>query len=160
MYGMYQAFFVASAVILKPTYAKVKKALHVNEKCISWEIFCILRTFIILVFGRLLIKSANLHQAGELIGKISHMDNVYSLFNGDLLQYGLDYKNMIVMYIGILIMILVDVLHEHGVKFRELILKQDIVFRYVVYLTAIAIIVIFGIYGGEFSAASFIYQGY
>lgn len=160
VYGMYQAFFVASAVILKPTYTKVKKALHVNEKCISWEIFCILRTFIILVFGRLLIKSANLHQAGELIGKISHMDNVYSLFNGDLLQYGLDYKNMIVMYIGILVMILVDVLHEHGVKFRELILKQDIVFRYVVYLTAIAIIVIFGIYGGEFSAASFIYQGY
>lgn len=160
VYGMYQAFFVASAVILKPTYTKVKKALHVNEKCISWELFCIIRTFIILVFGRLLIKSANLHQAGELIGKISHMDNVYSLFNGDLLQYGLDYKNMIVMYIGILAMILVDVLHEHGVKFRELILKQDIVFRYVVCLTAIAIIVVFGIYGGEFSAASFIYQGY
>ena len=68
MYGLYQAFFVASAVILKPTYTKVKKTLHVNEKCISWEIFCILRTVIILVFGRLLIKSANLHQAGELIG--------------------------------------------------------------------------------------------
>ena len=55
---------------------------------------------------------------------------------------------------------LLDLFHEHGVKFRELILKQDIVFRYVVYLTAIAIIVIFGIYGGEVSAASFIYQGY
>ena len=160
VYGMYQALFVASAVLLKPTYTKVKKALHVNEKCLSWQIFCILRTFIILVFGRLLIKSANLHQAGELIGKISHMDNVYCLFNGDLLQYGLDGKNMIVMFLGILAMILVDVLHEHGVQFRELILKQDIVFRYFVYLTAIAIIAVFGIYGGEFSAASFIYQGY
>lgn len=160
VYGMYQALFVASAVILKPTYAKVKKALHVNEKCLSWQIFCILRTFVILVFGRLLIKASDLHQAGELIAKMSRMDNIYSLFNGELLQYGLDYKNMIVMYIGILVIIIVDVLHERGVEFRELILQQDIVFRYAVYLTAIAILVIFGIYGGEFSAASFIYQGY
>ena len=160
VYGMYQALFVASAVILKPTYTKVKKAIHLNEKCLSWQIFCILRTFIILVFGRLLIKASNLHQAAELIGKMSHMDNIASLFNGDLLQYGLDSKNMVVMYIGILIVILVDVLHEHGVKFREEILKQDIVFRYAVYLTAIFILVIFGVYGGEFSAASFIYQGY
>ena len=160
VYGMYQAFFVSTAVILKPTYTAVKKKLHVNEKCLSWEIFCILRTFVILVFGRLIIKASNLHQAGELLKKIVHMDNIYSLFNGDLLNYGLDYKNMIVMYIGILIVLLVDILHEQKVEFRELILKQDIVFRYAVYFTALAILIIFGVYGGEFSAASFIYQGY
>ena len=61
------------------------------------------------------------------------------------------------MYIGILLMIVVDIVHENKVHIREIIMKQDIVFRYVLYLLAIFSIIIFGIYGPEFSGSSFIY---
>lgn len=160
VYGMYQALFVASAVALKPTYTKMKKALHINEKCLSWNIFCIVRTFVILFFGRLLIKAGNLGQAWDLIVRMSRLDNWGVLADGYLVNFGLDFKNMIVMWIGVLIVIIVDVMHEHGMKFRETLMKQDIVFRYAVYVAALMVLVIFGIYGKGFDAASFIYQGF
>ena len=160
VYGMYQALFVASAVALKPVYTKIKEALHINEKCLSWNIFCIVRTFVILFFGRLLIKASDLGQAWELIVRMAKLDNWNVLADGSLVNYGLDFKNMIVMWIGVLIVIIVDVMHEQGIKFRETLMKQDIVFRYAVYVTALMVIVIFGIYGKGFDAASFIYQGF
>ena len=160
VYGMYQALFVASAVALKPVYTRIKETLHINEKCLSWNIFCIVRTFVILFFGRLLIKASDLGQAWELIVRMAKLDNWNVLADGSLVNYGLDFKNMIVMWIGVLIVIIVDVMHEQGIKFRETLMKQDIVFRYAVYVTALMVIVIFGIYGKGFDAASFIYQGF
>lgn len=160
VYGMYQALFVSTAVAFKPAYTKMKKALHINEKCLSWNIFCIIRTFAILFFGRLLIKASDLGQAWDLIVRMSRLDNWGVLADGYLVNFGLDFKNMIVMWIGVLVVIFVDVMHEHGVKFRETLMKQDIVFRYVVYVTGLMILVIFGVYGKGFDAASFIYQGF
>ena len=43
-------------------------------------------------------------------------------------------------------------------KLRETVLRQDIVTRFAIYLLAVFAIIIFGIYGPEFSASSFIYQ--
>ena len=54
--------------------------------------------------------------------------------------------------------IAVDILHERKVKLRETVLRQDIVTRFAIYLLAVFAIIIFGIYGPEFSASSFIYQ--
>ena len=80
------------------------------------------------------------------------------LFDGTLCGYGLDYKNIRLMYLGIALLIAVDILHERKVKLRETVLRQDIVTRFAIYLLAVFAIIIFGIYGPEFSASSFIYQ--
>ena len=69
-----------------------------------------------------------------------------------------DYKNIHLMYLGIALLIAVDILHERKVKLRETVLRQDIVTRFAIYLLAVFAIIIFGIYGPEFSASSFIYQ--
>lgn len=160
VYGVYQAIFVSSAVLLGPIYKKIKKILHINENCISWNIFQISRTWLILLFGRYLIKASNLQQAMELLKKTFASFNLSVLFDGTLYNYGLDYKNVYLMYTCILLIVIVDILHEKGVHFRELIMKQDIVFRYTIYMICIFAIIIFGIYGPEFSKASFIYQGF
>ena len=58
----------------------------------------------------------------------------------------------------LLLLIAVDILHERKVKLRETLCRQDVVTRFVIYLLAVFAIVIFGIYGPEFSSSSFIYQ--
>lgn len=82
------------------------------------------------------------------------------LFDGTIYQYGLDIKNVYLMYACILLIIVVDILHEKGVHFRQLLMEQGIIFRYIVYYAVIFSIIIFGIYGPEFDASSFIYQMY
>lgn len=160
VYGLYQATFVAGAVLLTPFYKKMKSALHVNDKSLKWKVFTVLRTFIILVFGRILIKAANLQGAGMFLQRMFADANPHALFDGTIYQFGLDYKNVFLMYACIVLVIVVDILHERGVHFRELLMRQGIVFRYVAYYAAIFSIIIFGIYGPEFHSADFIYQAF
>lgn len=161
VYGCYQAVFVSSAVLLGPAYKKVKTFMRIPDDSISWEIFQILRTFVILVIGRYFIRAKDLSQALDLFHKtFSELSwsGIHVLFDDSLLSYGLDYKNLYLMYLCILLIILVDVFHKKGIHFRAMLMKQDICFRYFVYFAAIFAIIIFGIYGPEFSSASFIYQ--
>lgn len=160
VYGCYQAIFVSSAVLLGPSYKKWKTALHINDESISWQVFAIIRTFVILVFGRMLIRAKDLTQAIELYKKTFSKWNPEVLFNGTLYEYGLDIKNYYLMIACIILVIVVDVIHYKKIQIRELILRQDVVFRYAIYFIAIFAIIIFGIYGGEFTSASFIYQGF
>lgn len=160
VYGMYQALFVASAVLLAPFYRKLKTVLHVDEKAFGFKLFTVLRTFLILVFGRLLIRAADLRQAGMLLSRMFSDWNPHALFDGTIYRYGLDWKNVILIYICIVMIIVVDILHERGVHFRELIMRQGIIFRYIIYYAAVFSIIVFGIYGPEFAASSFIYQAF
>ncbi len=160
VYGLYQAMFVAGAVLLMPVYKKGKSILHINDTTLGWKIFMVLRTFTILVFGRILIKAANLQGAGRFLQRMFAEANPHALFDGTVYQFGLDYKNVYLMYACILLVIAVDVLHEKGVHFRELLMRQGIIFRYIVYYIVIFAIVVFGIYGPEFHSADFIYQAF
>ena len=163
VYGCYQAIFVSSAVLLGPCYKKWKEKLHINDKCLSWRLFATLRTFIILTFGRYFIKAGDLDQAFELFRDTFsglHNWNLGTLIDGSMAGYGLDFKNQMIMYMSIILLIIVDIAHFKGVKIREEFMKLDIVVRYIVYMAAIMSIVIFGIYGVGFTGASFIYQGF
>lgn len=160
VYGLYQAVFVAGAVLLTPCYKRIKGLLHIDDQTLGWKIFTVLRTFTILVFGRILIKSANLHGVGIFLQRLFSGKNMYALFDGSIYQFGLDYKNVFLIYGCILLIIVVDILHEKGIHFREILMQQGIVFRYIVYYAAIFSIVVWGIYGPEFHSADFIYQAF
>lgn len=160
VYGLYQAMFVAGAVLLMPVYKKGKSLLHINDTTLGWKIFTVLRTFTILVFGRILIKAADLQGAGKFLRRIFAETNPYALFDGTVYQFGMDYKNVYLMYACIILVIVIDILHEKGVHFRELLMRQGIVFRYIIYYIAVFSIIVFGIYGPEFHSADFIYQAF
>lgn len=160
VYGLYQAIFVSSAVFLKPFYTSCKKHLHINEKSLTWRIFCVLRTFVILTFGRYLIRANNLTDAVDLLRRTFSIWNPWVLFDDSLLNFGLDWKNWMVMLLGCLLLIIVDILHEKGFHFRQWLMTKDIVFRYAVYMALLFGIIIFGIYGPEYNKQDFIYGGY
>lgn len=160
VYGVYQAFFVSTAVLLAPVYKRMKTKLHVKEQSLSWRILQIVRTFVILVFGRYFTRTERLGDAITLLARTFAENNLGKLFDGSLLNYGLDYKNMYFMYFCIVVVFFVEVLHDKNIHFRKLIMKQDIVFRYLIYFIGIFCIIIFGIYGPEFNTSAFIYQGF
>lgn len=157
VYGCYQAFFVASATFLGPIYKKIKKIIHINEECISWRLFTIFRTFIILIFGRYFTRGGTLSNAVILFKRTFATTGIRHLFIGDIYNYGLDWKNVILMNVCIVILLLVEVAHEKGFHFRKWLIEQDIVFRYAIYLVCLFAIIVYGIYGPEFNEASFIY---
>ena len=59
-----------------------------------------------------------------------------------------------------MVLFYVDLVHERDISFREVIDRQDIIFRWLIYIGAVLVILIFGLYGPQYDAASFIYQGF
>ena len=66
-------------------------------------------------------------------------------------------KDFWVLCFSVFILWAVSFMQERGIKIREELAKQNLVFRWIIYYIAIIYILIFGIYGPEYDASQFIY---
>lgn len=83
--------------------------------------------------------------------------NPWIFFDGSLYDLGVDERNFGLMLLMILLVAAVDIINERGQTVRGIIAAQQFPFRWIVYLTAIAAIIVFGMYGPGFTLSSFIY---
>ncbi len=159
-YGLYQAFFVSTGTLFSGGYARMKAALRVKETSISWILFQMIRTTVIVTFGRYLSRAAGFREAFAMWKATFSRFDPWVLFDGTLYKLGLSMKNVHLMIILIVLLLVVDILHEKGVHIREQIEKTDVVFRWTLYFAGIFGIIVLGMYGPGYQAANFIYQGF
>ena len=74
-----------------------------------------------------------------------------------LRELGLEWYEWAILICAMVIMLIVDFLHEKGIKIRKRILGERIWFRWLIYLLFLWLIILFGIYGAEYDASQFIY---
>ncbi len=161
-FGLYNAIIVSTSVALAPVFKKIIAFLKINTETFSWKLFCIVRTFLVLGVSKLLVCAPGLRAALHMIkGILTDFDPDFLFgLDGRMFELGVDGKNMFVAFIGVLVLLTISILQENGMKIRETISKQNLLFRWAIYLIAIAVILVFGIYGPDYSAASFIYEAY
>ncbi|MCR4711866.1 MAG: MBOAT family protein [Clostridia bacterium] len=160
IYGVFQAVFVASGTLLERTYAKARNACHIDDKKFAWRFFQMVRTAVILTFGRYFARGASLTDALGMWKATFATFNPQVLIDGSFLNLGLSVKNYYFMWIMIALMLAVDIAHEKGVHIREKIMARPLALRYVLYLLAVFTVIIFGMYGPGVDAGMFIYQGF
>ena len=137
----------------------MKEKAGVDSDAIGWRVFQMVRTFLIVSAGRILSKALSLRAAlGMFRNMFMQWWDVSYLLDGSLKKLGLDTANWFLLAVFILILFLVDYVHEKDVRIRETISQQYIIFRWIIYIAAILAILVFGIYGPEYDAASFIYE--
>ena len=61
------------------------------------------------------------------------------------------------MVISLVVLLAVDIMHENKIQIRESIMGQPLPVRWAIVYAALFMILIFGIYGPGYDAASFIY---
>ena len=158
-YGLWNGIFISGSILLADVYEKGRKTLRVREKSVCWRLFQMLRTFVIISFGRFFSNAIGTHAALSMMKSVFDRTRDLSfLINGSLIDLGLDNANWMVLIVSIVLLLLVDLLHERGIEIREGISRQNLVFRWIIYTCAVAVIILFGVYGPNFNAASFIYE--
>ena len=157
-YGIWNGVFIMSGIMLEGTYAKCRSKLGINEKMVSWRLFRIVRTFVLVSIGRFFSGAENLTVACSMMKRMfRHWRDISFLYNGTLLETGLNNSNWCVLGLMIALLFFVDFMHEKKVSLRQTIDRQPLVFRWFVYIAAVVMILILGYYGPEYDAASFIY---
>ena len=158
-YGLWNGAFIMSSILLEAAYARLKDLLGIDENLLFWQIFRMIRTFIILSVGRIFTKMPTAESGMTVIRSIGNQLRDLS-FLSSLKNLGIDDRNWTVLLVATLVLFLVDFLHEKNVHIRENVAKQHIIFRWSLYYLAIIVILVFGIYGPAYNASEFIYQGF
>ena len=109
-------------------------------------------TFVLVDFAWIFFMSNSFMQACRIIRQ---MTSAFKLSKG--MNFGLDTKDWIVLMLGILVLFIVDYLHEKGYSLFVLVRHQELWYRWVLYLGVIWGTIMLGIYGVGYDDNSFIY---
>lgn len=135
----------------------IKNRLGIREKSFSWRILSTLVTFALVDLTWIFFRAASLKDAVSIIQKLFSVFNPWVLVDGTLYELGLSKIDFWIGILAIIVLLVVDLLHEKGIQLREAILRQNLWFRWIIYFTVIFSILIFGFYGPNYDAAQFIY---
>ncbi|MBR0228686.1 MAG: MBOAT family protein [Clostridia bacterium] len=142
--------------MLKPIREKALDKLGVNRKSFGHRLAQMLLTFILVDIAWVFFRATDLASAIHII-KSSFVWNPWLLVDGTLYTLGLERADFWLMVLSILILLFVDILHEKGVSIRDSLLAWPLPLRWAVIYGALFWILLFGVYGPAFDAASFIY---
>ena len=160
-YGIWNGVFIMSGILLDGPYASLRKKLGINERMVTWRLFRIVRTFMLVSIGRFFSGAENLTVALSMIGRMfSRWRDISFLYDGTLLSTGLNTANWFALCLFIAFLFFVDFVHEKKVPLRQVIDRQPLAFRWLIYISAVVVILIFGYYGPTNDSSSFIYAGF
>ena len=66
---------------------------------------------------------------------------------------------LVIILISFVIVLVISIMQEKGIKVREAFEKQGVVFKWIVLLGAIFGVLVLGVYGPGYNAMDFIYKG-
>lgn len=159
-FGMYHFGFILLGNIVAPAVKWLHQKCHINPEWFGYRIFQIIRTGILVVIGEMFFRASTL-QAGFTMLRQMVTDFRFATLNGDLLkQMGVDWKDMGIVLITILIIFVISVWNEKGVIVREALAKKPVVVRWAVLYALILFIVIFGAYGAGYIPVDPIYANF
>lgn len=113
-------------------------------------------TFIIVVFAFIYFRAENIHHGNEYLLAILNNPRSLNLME-DLSKTKFGTANISPLLVGVAILFIFDVLKYNKINLSEKVLKIILPIRWIIYLAFIFAIIIFGVYGPEFSESAFIY---
>ena len=160
VWGAYWGLLIILSTVFEPEINKLSALLHINTKSRGWLLVQRLRTFFLFVISRIISLPSSLKETGLIFSRIFRSFAAWELFDGTLLDQGLDWPNMVLVIAMIFLLMWIEKKQEEGVVFREKIAAFPVVLRWFVYFAVIFFVLIVGIYGGEYDAASFVYTNF
>ena len=158
-WGLLHAVYQILGDLLRPVNRAIKRILGIGKDT-SLDIWIDrVVTFTLVMFAWIIFRANTLTDGLEMIKSIFTVRNTWVLFDDSLLALGLDWKEIMLMIISIQILFMTEARQEKMV-IRDRIMKEPLLGRWILYLAAIAVIIIFGTYGYGFDSSDFIYRGF
>lgn len=152
LHGIYQVI----GRMLKPAKTKIIDKLKIKTDVFSFRLLNVIVTFILVDFAWIFFRANKFSDSVILIKNMFYF-NPWIFYDGSIFKQLLNSKDFFMAAFGIGTVFIVDLIQRKQ-SLRLLISKQNIVFRWALYLAAVIIIFTFGIYGPGFNAQQFIYM--
>ncbi|MCR5267283.1 MAG: hypothetical protein K6E16_02050 [Lachnospiraceae bacterium] len=154
--GLYMCIVIVLGELLSPLFTKITQLLKINTESFSWKLFQRCRTACLFVFGLSFFRAESLADGFKMWKSCFSLFNPWILFDGSLYGLGLTKDEWLILLLGLLLLILVSILQQRD-SVREMLHRQNYVFRLLVFIVLFVMIINWGYYGSDFVAADFIY---
>ena len=144
-YGLYNGIIIAFSNLCEPIYKKGLEKFHINGDGRGWKIFKIIRTFILVNIGWIFDCCAlGMRTAVKMMTEMFTKLNVQLLTWDIFKQFELKPKDYIVIAVGCVVILIVGIFKEKGIKIRETIASKPLAVRWLLYYGIIILALLFG----------------
>ncbi len=155
-WGLMQGGYQVAGEILLPIRRKVREGLKIDEKSgfyLLWQRIC---TFVLITISWIIFRSANLRAGLSMIKRIVTDFTPWVFFDGTLYEFGIEARSFLALILCIVLLMVIEHFQEKK-NIREMLERQHIIVRWSIYLGAIALVAVLGVYGPGYSATQFLY---
>lgn len=157
--GLLHWFYIVTEELLAPPCARMMERLHINAAGRFVSGVRILRTFFLVCIGDLFFRAASVGDAFSMLRESVRVWNPHVIWDGSMLQLGLDWIEAAVTVLSLLLLWAVSLAGRKG-SVRDRIAKKPIPLRWILWYALLFAVILLGYYGPGYSAAEFIYQGF
>ena len=154
--GLYMWLMIVLSELFQPLFKKLNQVLRIKTECFSWRLFQRIRTFCIFAFGLSFFRAANLKEGFDMWREAFATFNPWIFLDQSVYNLGLDRREWQICLIGLLVLLIVSMLQQKA-QVRDLLVKQNFLFRLGLFAVLFVAVIVLGYYGTDFNAADFIY---
>lgn len=155
-WGLMQGGYQVAGEILQPIRKKVRNTLKINEGAgvyLLWQRLC---TFVLITISWVIFRAQSLRAGLSMLKRIVTDFTPWVFWDGTLYSLGIEARSFIALILCIILVAVIEHFQEKG-NIREMLERQHMFVRWGIYLGAIALIAVLGVYGPGYSATQFLY---
>lgn len=155
-WGLMQGAYQIAGEVLMPIRKKVRALLKIEGSegfFVLWQRLC---SFVMITISWVIFRSSGLRAGLSMLKRIFTDVTPWVLFDGTLYKFGIEARNFQALILCIVLMAVIEHLQEKG-NIREMLEKQHVILRWGIYLGAIGLVAVLGVYGPGYSATQFLY---
>lgn len=156
VWGLLQGILQIAGRLMMPVRDALVSAFRIDRRSFSHRAVRILFTFMMFVFTFVFFRAPDMKTAVLVLSRLFE-PRMWELTGGKLMEMGLDMPNMVLLCLSLGILVFADITRYRGISLSERLRRQSLPFRWIVYIAAVLLIAVCGIWGPGYSAASFIY---
>lgn len=158
-WGFMAAFYMAIGQFTQSWRLKACEKLHINRETFGYKTFQRFIVFMLMAVIVIPFSIGGLRQTYVYFRQMFSTWNPWVLVDGTFATLGMTATDWTVCAIAGAVLLVVSSLREHGYN-CQFILKQNPVFKVLLCLVMFFAIVVFGVYGAQYSANAFVYAGF
>ena len=161
--GILQFLYIFTGEICQPLTYKCKRKLRINESSNWWHVFQSVRCTCLMMFAWVFFNSSTFGDAIGFLKRIFaegisyHQITKMFVLETSALVWNKPMIWMLYILISIFVLLFVDFMREHQIGIREKIAVKSLPVYLATILSMVAILIVFGAYGVQYSASNFIY---
>lgn len=159
LWGVYWGTLIIFSTIFSNQIKVLNERMKINTETWSWKMFQMIRTYMLFAIGRIISATPNPQVLIETVQRIFKSFAPWELVNGTINTLGLDSKNVSIVWISIVILWMMECIQEKC-QIRKEIASWNLVFRALFYSCAFLIVLVFGVWGPNYSSISFAYMNF